>query len=242
MQTTKYLKKAKYLNEFKANFISMTSHQFSAPLTNIKISIELCKMLLNNGMSDGDINRISSLLSDVITDTDRISDLIADILNVNMAEECKIPYHPVLISINAFVMDYMNTEGRKITRDRTVDFKLFPDDAMVFIDVKLMHHVIENIISNAVKYSPDGSAIEVVTKQVSDNILLEINDLGIGIPEQDIPFLFQQFFRSENVGEISGTGLGLSIVKTYVEMANGTVEIQNRLQKGTSLRISLPKV
>lgn len=241
MQIKESLKKADYLNEFKVKLISMTSHQFNAPLSNIKISMELCKMLLNKDMNVVDIEHITNLLSDVISEADKISDLIGDILNVSMADEVKIEYHPSLVSVNSFVMDYMLTDGRKIAGDREVYLSLCPDDAVVFIDVKLMYQVIENIVGNAIKYSSGNDPVEIVTKHVSDKVLLEVNDLGIGIPPDDIPFLFQQFFRSKNVGQISGTGIGLSIVKTYVELNNGAVKIENRPDKGTSVKIYLPK-
>lgn len=241
MQIKGSLKKADYMNEFKVRFISMTSHQINTPLSNIKISMELCKMLLNDNLSLADVKRISDLLTDVINDTDRISNLLSDILNVIITEDFKIPYHPVFISVNSFIKDYLLKEGRKITGDRKVDLILFPDDAVVFIDLKLMHQVIENILGNAIKYSPGNSTVEIVTKKVSGKISVEINDSGIGIPEEDIPFLFQQFFRSENVGQVSGTGIGLSIVKTYLEMNKGSVEVESRPNEGTSFKIYLPE-
>jgi len=109
----------------------------------------------------------------------------------------------------------------------------------VNIDQNLFKHVLSNLLSNAFKYSTDiNPKIKIEYKNLSVRIL--IVDEGIGIPEKDLPNLFTPFHRATNVGDIKGTGLGLSIVKEYVELHGGTIEVQSKLNKGSSFIINLP--
>jgi len=108
-------------------------------------------------------------------------------------------------------------------------------------DPRLMRHVISNLISNGLKYSSTDEHVSVRLQDVGDRITFCVVDQGIGIPDRDLRHLFEPFHRAQNVGTISGTGLGLSIAREAVEMHGGTIEVQSRINEGSTFTVSLPK-
>jgi signal transduction histidine kinase len=112
----------------------------------------------------------------------------------------------------------------------------------VLLDPKMMRQILDNLISNAIKYSPDKSEILFETKCVDDKILIKVQDHGIGIPKEDQQKLFEPFYRAGNVGSISGTGLGMAIIKNSVELHGGTLQLESEENKGTTIKIELPLI
>jgi signal transduction histidine kinase len=109
---------------------------------------------------------------------------------------------------------------------------------MVNLDLSLLRNVFINLISNALKFSPENSYIDVETEVTENQISISIRDYGIGISEDDKKHLFERFFRGKNVTNIQGTGLGLHIVSKYIELMNGQIEAQSELEKGTKFIIT----
>jgi signal transduction histidine kinase len=109
---------------------------------------------------------------------------------------------------------------------------------MVNLDLSLLRNVIINLISNALKFSPENSFIDVETEVNEKHILISIRDYGIGISDEDKKHLFERFFRGKNVTNIQGTGLGLHIVSKYVELMNGHIRAESELEKGTKFIIT----
>ena len=108
------------------------------------------------------------------------------------------------------------------------------------VDERLLRHILTNLISNAVKYSPAGIPVRLTLAQDKRELCLSIQDRGIGIPEEDRPWLFSAFHRARNVGERPGTGLGLVIVKKCVELHGGRIKVDSKLNEGTTFTIHLP--
>ena len=111
---------------------------------------------------------------------------------------------------------------------------------LTYLDSSLLKHVLVNLISNAIKFSPENAAISIQTNIDDENTVLQINDQGIGIPKADQVHLFERFFRASNVTNIQGTGLGLHIVGRYVELLNGEIKYTSELEKGSTFTIKLP--
>ncbi len=108
------------------------------------------------------------------------------------------------------------------------------------MDEKLLGHILTNLLSNALKYSPDDSNVEFTLTCEDGQAIFEIQDQGIGIPEEDIPYLFESFHRASNVGNILGTGLGLAIVKRCVDTHQGKISLSTTLGVGTKFTVTLP--
>ncbi|NEQ85103.1 MAG: sensor histidine kinase [Moorea sp. SIO2I5] len=107
-------------------------------------------------------------------------------------------------------------------------------------DPKLLRQMLSNLISNAIKYSPQGGKIELNLKCDSDQVILAVTDEGIGIPKHDQRELFNSFSRGSNIGSIAGIGLGLSIVKSYVQQHQGNIVMESEIGVGTQVTVSLP--
>ena len=112
----------------------------------------------------------------------------------------------------------------------------------VVIDEKLMRHILGNLLSNAVKYSPDGGKVRFQVDCGANEIVFAVTDSGIGMPMEDLPRLFETFYRASNVGNISGTGLGLAIVKHSVAKHGGQITVESELGAGTKFVVTVPRV
>ena len=110
----------------------------------------------------------------------------------------------------------------------------------VFLDKKLLSHVLSNLLSNASKYSPSGAIIDFKIFQKEGRVVLQITDKGIGVPKEEMAYLFTRFFRAKNAVNVEGTGLGLNIVKLYTELMGGTVDFKTEIDKGSTFWIEFP--
>jgi len=109
-----------------------------------------------------------------------------------------------------------------------------------FADKRLLRHIFSNLLSNAVKYSPPGSPVEFEIERRGNEAICRIRDHGVGIPEQDLSWLFNAFHRGRNVAHLPGTGLGLTIVKRCVELHHGKIRVESSVGKGTTVTVILP--
>jgi PAS domain S-box-containing protein len=241
-ELTKALEKEKELSILKSRFVSMASHEFRTPLATIRSSAELIKLFIDadfKTLSPKTYSKIKEKLADITLDIDRIAELMSDILTMGKIEANRIPFNPKTLNLASFINEYLSVDAAKITLGRIINRPL-DSTIKVNIDTKLMNQVLQNGIGNALKYSSNKKPIDVVIKKINNNSVITIKDYGIGIPEADLPYIFESFFRSTNVDNIPGTGLGMSIIKLFVEMHGGTVNIESKINKGTTLIITLP--
>jgi signal transduction histidine kinase len=222
----------------------MASHEFRTPLSTIRVGAELIKAYIEMdeiGLTPRMNAKVSDKLEEIMIDVDRISELMADILTMGKIEASKVPFNPSVISIYNFINDYINQEAPKQLNEKQVICNLEELTETVSIDIKLMNQVLQNTISNAIKYSAADTAIEFnLFKNEFNKVIFEVKDIGIGIPEKDLNFLFESFYRTTNVENIPGTGLGLSIMKLFMEMHGGEIEIDSVVNVGTTVRLILP--
>jgi signal transduction histidine kinase len=114
------------------------------------------------------------------------------------------------------------------------------ESQLLYVDAKLMERALENLLSNAEKYSPDGGTVQMKLTKVEGSVFITVSDNGIGIPKEELEQIFEIFHRATNVYEIEGTGVGLAITKQIVEAHAGTITCESDLGQGTSFTISLP--
>jgi PAS domain S-box-containing protein len=242
IELTKALEKEKELSMLKSRFVSMASHEFRTPLATIRSSAELIKLFIDkdqNAIPQKIYNKVTEKIDDITLDIDRIAELMSDILTMGKVEANRIPFNPEILNIAEFVGEYLSIDAKKITDGRKINLAL-KSSTKVNIDIKLMKQVLQNSISNAIKYSPKEKSIDLTIEEIHNHSVITVKDYGIGIPEAELPLVFESFFRSTNVDNIPGTGLGMSIIKLFVEMHGGTVNIESKINKGTSLIITLP--
>lgn len=228
------LEKERELRELKDRFISLVSHEFRNPLAIMTTSVDLLLRYADH-MSSEQMNQKLLTIHEQIR---RVVELMEDILRFNKAEAGKTEFKPQTIQMRPFCENIINN-FRLIDNDRH-QIKMQVADGVLYADPKLLDHILSNLLSNALKYSVDGTTIQLNASQSDVVWRLTIADSGIGIPEDDIDHLFDPFFRADNAHDLPGTGLGLSIVKDYVDLHGGGIEVDSTVGQGTTVIITLP--
>jgi signal transduction histidine kinase len=231
------LEKEKRLNLLKSRFTSMVSHEFRTPLT----VIQSCAEILETYADRMDEAKKADKFQTIQTQVTHMVELLGDILAFDRAESVGPAYNPEPLDLAAYCCALVD-EFRLTAKTHRISVAAEPDAGKAMIDEALMRRAIWNLISNAVKYSPAGTAIEIGLARDGDQALISVKDHGIGVPEEDRKDLFEIFHRAHNVGSIQGTGLGLPIVKQAVLAHGGTIDFESKIGIGTTFTIKLPRV
>jgi len=226
--------KEKELNESKSQFICNTSHEFRTPLATILSSADLLEQYSHRWIESKKIEHLHRIQNA----TEHVVKLLDDVLLVNKAEIGRWEFKPALINLLDFCYGLVQEMQAIAGNKYTIKFINQGGHPVVYLDEKLLRHILTNLLSNAIKYSPQGGTIEfsVVCSEIA--AIFTVKDNGIGIPEKDRKQLFQSFHRGSNVGATSGTGLGLTIVKEAVDIHGG--EIAFTSVEGTTFTVTLP--
>lgn len=226
------------LNNMKSRFITMTSHEFRTPLTTIQSTAEILFMSLE---------RVPGVLSEklgkyfkrITGEVERLTNLMNDILVIGRIDAGKISFHPVELDLAVFTHELL--DGKQFVRQdpRIVGLKVTGDPVAVSADPILLTHILTNLVSNALKYSPGKKEPEVTIEFRQENVRVCVRDYGIGIPENEVQSIFDSFFRASNAEHIQGTGLGLVIVKQFLDIHNGKLSVTSAMGEGTTFCIEL---
>ncbi|AEI51622.1 PAS domain-containing sensor histidine kinase [Runella slithyformis] len=239
---TDLLDKEKELNQLKSQFVAFVSHEFRTPLTTIQSSIELMEHYLfqaeESKLSPTIASKVKHHVSVIHSKICFFADLLTDTLTINQIEAGKISFRPCLMDIAAFTQKLLMEYFHDRPDGRQVDLELTGRPVLVAVDEKLMTRILINLLSNAFKFSQTNPVLRLLYEE--DKLKIEITDQGIGIPEEDIPRLFNSFFRAGNVGKIAGTGLGLQITRQLVELHSGVISVNSQQNVGTTMTIVLP--
>ena len=241
LEKTKYelknaLKKEMELNELKSRFVSMASHEFRTPLTTMNLSLSLITKYGEQDDKMGQAKHIDKIKKSIYN----LTEILNDFLSVSKLEEGKVQTVFEQINLKLYFKNIITEMQSIASANQTLKYQHLGEE-IVFIDTKLLQHILLNLISNALKFSLQNSVIEVYTEVLDDSIKISVKDYGIGINEEDQKHLFERFFRAQNAMHIPGTGLGLNIVARYVEQMNGTINFTSKENEGTIFTIVLPK-
>jgi PAS domain S-box-containing protein len=229
------LERERELNELKTRFVSMTSHEFRTPLTTILSSAEL----LEHYSGQWDEQKRHQYLRKIQTSAQHMTELLNDILLINKAEAGKLEFNPQPLNLVQHCREIIE-ELQITTQKHTLQLRSQSASIHAMLDRKLIRHMLTNLLSNAINYSPGGGNIRIDLAQKAHLILIRVTDQGIGIPAEMQSTLFDSFVRGSNVGNISGTGLGLAIVKKSVDRHQGQISVKSQVGCGTSFSITLP--
>jgi PAS domain S-box-containing protein len=230
------LEREKELTELKSRFISMTSHEFRVPLTAVYSSTELLEQYSSNWAEEKKLKHFNRIKDSV----NRMTTLLDDVLIVNKAESGKLEFNPQPLNLNQLCRDLVEDIELGIGKQHKIRFVDPGRVSKACMDEKLLRHILTNLLTNAVKYSPLGSTVQFNCHCRKQEVLFEIKDQGIGIPPEDQKRLFESFHRAKNVGNIQGTGLGLSIVKKSVDLHGGKLAVHSEVGVGTTFKVTLP--
>jgi signal transduction histidine kinase len=229
------LEREKELNELKTRFVSMASHEFRTPLATIFSSSELLEHYRHKWSEEKSLSHLHRIQSSTM----HMTDLLNDVLLIGTAEAGKLEFKPVAVDLVSFCQDLVE-EMQLSTPTHTLWFKADCPSSIVQSDQKLLRQIFYNLLSNAIKYSPGKENIYLSIGCDREEVIINLEDEGIGIPEEDIPKIFTAFDRASNIGNISGTGLGLPIVKKALEMHGGKISLSSELNKGSKFTINFP--
>jgi len=229
------LSREKELNAQQRRFVSLVSHEFRTPLAIIDGHAQ---RLIRRGDKLPPEKRIMSL-ENIRESISRLTDLMESILSSASLEAGSIAYNPEPMDLKTLIQKACEGQQEISTKHRfNVDIDDLPNSFLG--DPKLLHQVAANLLSNAVKYSPEADRVDIVGSSTADSVTLTVRDFGVGIPTDEIPKLFQRFFRARTSSGIQGTGIGLNLVKSLIEMHGGTMEVSSIEGEGSTFTINLP--
>lgn len=232
------LAKEKELNEMKNKFVASVSHEFRTPLSAILSSVQIIKKYGDKL----DEEKLENHYSKIEFATNHIVNLLDDILLISRADREILKNNPQRFILSEIIDLTIQLQKSNLKRGQVINLKLNYPQNEIFIDNKLLQHIIGNLLSNALKYSDENSIIDLDIEEKNENLSITVKDKGIGIAEEDLPYIFEPFYRTENSKNIKGTGLGLNIVKRCVELMNGTIKVESKINEGTIFNVIIPLI
>ncbi|MDI1474628.1 cell wall metabolism sensor histidine kinase VicK [Streptococcus taonis] len=221
-------------------FVSNVSHELRTPLTSVKSYLEaLDEGALTEPVAP-DFIKVS------LDETNRMMRMVTDLLHLSRIDNESSHLDVELINFTAFITFILNRFDKMRSQDEEKKYELVRDypinSVWIEIDTDKMTQVIDNILNNAIKYSPDGGKITVSMKTTDDQMILSISDQGLGIPKQDLPKIFDRFYRVDRARSRAqgGTGLGLAIAKEIIKQHKGFIWAKSEYGKGSTFTIVLP--
>lgn len=242
------LEKEKEYQKNQSRFFSMVSHEFRNPLNNIST----CTELLTDNHHKLNEAKKSEYINHIQNSVQHLEHLLSDILLIGKAEIDKSQFNPELLDLEKFCQNLVSDIQLSANKNHNIIFTVqgsivnpedtvgAPDSKLISLDEKMLRHILTNLLTNAVKYSPQGGTVRFDLFYVPGEVIFRIQDEGIGIPEADQENLFNSFKRGSNVGSIPGNGLGLAIVKHYVDLHGGEISFASKPAIGTTFIVNLP--
>ena len=226
-------------SRMKSEFVSIVSHQLRSPLSNLIWAIEL---LMSGRLGKIEENQIEyfKILKE---NSSRMGELVSDLLIVSKIETATLPIKKQEFPIEDLIKKLIsNIEPFAKASNVEIKFETQKDLPKVFADPSQIRLVIENLLDNAIRYVKEKGVVEIKLETKGNNLYFEIKDNGIGIPKDDQKYIFQKFFRSENVlrYQTQGSGLGLFITRSIVNKSGGKMDFKSEENKGSTFWFTLP--
>jgi signal transduction histidine kinase len=225
------------LSELKSRYVSMAAHDLRSPLAVIQSAVDLIDRYndrLTTEQKQAKYERIQNSIKVMV-------EMLDDILTIGQVESGKLTFAPAPMDLLAFCDNVVAEIRHSNGTTRQVDFSSQGACGSVYMDEKLLRHILGNLLSNALKYSPAESTVMFTIQCSPDQVKFRIQDRGIGIPEADQKRLFETFHRAGNARHLPGTGLGLAIVKQSVELHGGTITFESDEGVGTAFTVIIPQ-
>jgi len=237
-EATTKLAQQQEISEMKTRFISVASHQFRTPMASVMGSVEI----LANHSDRLSPEKCTELFGRINSSLNRMTIMLDEVLLLNRIDAKRLEVNPTKLELGDFVKDIMELVKMSDTGEHRFEI-LDPSKVGTFVtDGNLLNHILENLLSNAVRYSPGGSLITVELAWDENELQLIVADQGMGIPLEDQAHIFEAFERGSNVGTIKGTGLGLNIVERMTKLLSGTITLECPESGGCRFTVTLPEI
>jgi len=231
------LEKERQISEMKTRFIAVTSHEFRTPMTALMGAVEI----LSNHLDRLSPEKRGELFGRINSSLDRMTEMLDAVLTLNRMDVNEVevraePVDPKKIVDNAAEEILVGDRSAHV-----IEVRSSGESESIVTDPQLLHHIVSNLLSNAVRYSPVGSVVSVQIGFGNNNVSISVKDRGIGIPAADLTRIFDPFERGSNTGTIKGTGLGLNIVKRMTETLGGKISVSSAEGEGTQFTVIFPR-
>jgi len=224
------------LTILKGSFVSMISHEFRTPLTTIQLSTDLLRRYSDKWTEEERNKQFDRIQATML----KMTKLMENVLIIGKIESGQFVPNLENVDLASYCSAIAGNIEFNSMGTHKIKMNYEENEFVTNIDENLIGLIITNLLTNAVKYSPKGSQIDFTLKQTDIGTDFIIQDYGMGIPPDDLPNLFNSFFRAKNVGPIDGYGLGLSLVKMCVEAHKGEISVESTLGEGTTVKVSIP--
>lgn len=230
------LKREKELNELKTKFLSLVSHEFKTPLSGILTSAML---LSKYNLSEQQTKRDKHIHT-IVNKVHYLNNILNDFLSIERLDSDNTNYRFTSFNLSKIVNEVVYNANLLLKNGQKINIPTNTDDFILYQDEKFLELALSNIIYNAVKYSPQNTIIDLEVYKNNKNIIFKISDQGIGIPINEQKFIFNRYFRAQNVLNEQGTGIGLNIVKSHLENLGGQIYFKSTVNKGSVFTFELP--
>ncbi|MDR0293023.1 MAG: cell wall metabolism sensor histidine kinase WalK [Oscillospiraceae bacterium] len=226
------------LEELRREFVSNVSHELRTPLTGIKSYAET--LMEPEDLPPETIRQFASVIVD---EADRMTRLVRDLLTLSSFDYGKTNWHVADFDISELlrrIYDMLRMEAKTFKHRLSLSLGRLPEK--ISGDRDRIEQVLINLIINAIRYTPEGGRIDIEADSEPEAVVISVRDNGIGIPEEDLPYIFERFYRVDKARSRSmgGTGLGLAIAKEIMDSHGGSINVQSRQGEGTSVTLTLP--
>jgi signal transduction histidine kinase len=229
------ISREKHLARLRSDFISNVTHELKTPLTSIRMYAE---SLLIGRVKTPDGQK--EYLEVVVNESERLKRMINNILEFSKMEKGKPEYHFVNSNLASIINEAIHEMNYWFEKEQFEVVTELDENIYADVDSEKMKQAISNLLSNAIKYSTDTKKVFIRSFRKSDQVCVEVEDRGIGIPEDKLSRIFEQFYRVEQKENISGTGLGLTVVKEIIEAHKGTISVTSEMGKGSRFTARIP--
>jgi signal transduction histidine kinase len=213
----------------------MASHEFRTPLATILSSTDILERYSHKLAEEKKLIHLQKIQLTV----KHMTSLLNDVLLIGQAEAGKLDFKPENLNIVQFCRE-LTDEIQMSAKNNAIVFDTHSETTNAYLDKKLLRHIFSNLLSNAIKYSPQGGNVYFDLICQPEEVVFQVRDCGIGIPEADRAKLFDSFYRASNVDTIPGTGLGLAIVKKFVDLHGGRISVTSEVGIGTTFTVIFP--
>jgi len=229
----------KQLDRMKSDFVSLVSHEVRSPMNSLMMQIQV----ILDGLAGDLTDKQREILTRAYQKMEGLTEMVSELLDLSRIESGLISREKEQMDFSALLREQVDfhTAG---AADKDISLDLAIDGTLpaVFANKRGMEEVLTNLITNAIKYSPNGSSVTITARMENEYLRLVVQDNGFGIPEEDLERVFDRFYRvkDENTRTQQGTGLGLSLVKSIVESHHGSIKVASKLGEGTAFTILIP--
>jgi hypothetical protein len=224
------------LNELKTKFLSLVSHEFKTPLSGILTSA----MLLGKYNLIGYEEKREKHIQTIISKVHYLNNIIDDFLSIERLETNKFNYKFTTFNLSKIINEVIYNANMLLKSGQKINIPTNTDTFILCQDENFLELALSNIIINAIKYSPPNTTIDLEVYKNDKNIVFKISDQGVGIPEKEQNFIFNRYFRAENVLNEQGTGIGLNIVKSHLENLGGHIYFKSKENEGSVFTFEIP--